>query len=368
MSINNPFIAPDARQPRLQILNNGHRIGSTISFDITNTNYYAADTFSAQFTIQDPVFTPAWWSNQTQIILDLQVSIDDGQSWKSLILGQVDKVAVHPDVGTIAVNGRDLSAYFIDTQTQNAYVNQTSSQIVRKLAEQHHMTADVTPTTTLVGQYYGADHEIVSLNQFSHPTTEWNLLCSLAQHEQFDIYVTGNTLHFHPSTPPNSTPWDLIWSGGSWTGQVAWMNAMTLSMERSMTMAKDVVVVVRSWDSRSKAAVTAVSPQGTNIDAVDAATHQVFKFILAGLSASAAQAVADNQREMISRHERVVDIEAPGDLIVGARDMLRIRGTNTSWDQTYYIDSVERSISFDAGFVMAIHAKNRSAAILAASG
>ncbi len=361
MAINNPYAVPSARKPRLQILNNGKPIGSALSFEVTNNSWYQADTFSARFALNgDPNFSPAWWGQQQQILLDIRASIDDGATWQSLILGQVDHQDLHFDAGILIVDGRDLTAKFIDTKTNRTYLNQTSSQLVQQLAQKHRLTADVTPTTTLVGRYYGDDHEKLTLNQFSRTTTEWNLMCSLAQHEGFDIWVTGNTVHFHPSTPPNSNPWELIWQPPGWQGNAPWMNGVSLSAERAMTMAKDVVVVVRSWDSLQARGFTRYSPSSADASSLDDDAVQSFVFIHPNLTEAGAQDMANKLREQITRNERLVTIEAAADLLVWPRNMLKVTGTGTSWDQTYYVDYVRRSMSFEGGFPMTIHAKNHS--------
>ena len=361
-TINDPYAAPAARQPRLKILTGGKPIASALSWEITNNNYYQADTFTARFSLSgDPAFPPAWWSNQKQILLDMQASLDDGATWKSFIVGMVDHIECHSDAGIIEVDGRDMAGLFIDAKTNEAFVNKTSSQVVQALAARHPgMTADVTPTTTLVGRYYGADHERLTFNTFTRTTTEWNLMCSLAQHEGFDIFVTGNTVHFHPSTPPNSTPWELVWSGGGWTGAAPWMSGVSLSTERSMTMAKDVVVVVRSWSSKQGRGFTKYSPAGTALSRLQSDKVQEFAYIMPNLSEAQAQTAANHLREQITQHERLVTIEAAADLTVGPRIMLKLTGTGTSWDQAYYVDYVRRSLSFEGGFQMTIHAKNHS--------
>lgn len=361
MPINNPYAGPGVRQPRMRILNAGKPIASALSFEVTNNNYYQADTFSAQFALNgDPNFSPAWWGQQQQILLDIQASLDNGSTWKSLILGQADHQDVHFDAGILVVDGRDLTARFIDQKTSRAYLNQTSSQLVQQLAQKHKMTADVTPTTTLVGRFYGDDHEKLSLNQFSRTTTEWNLMCSLAQHEGFDIWVTGTTVHFHPSTPINSDPWELVWEPPGWQGNVPWMNGVSLSAERAMTMAKDVVVVVRSWNSRQARGFTKYSPSNADLSSLDDNAVQSFVFIHPNLTEAGAQDMANKLREQITRNERLVTIEAAADLTVGARNMLKLTGTGTSWDQAYYVDYVRRNMSFEGGFSMTIHAKNHS--------
>ena len=359
MAINDPQALGTVRQPRLRILCNGQPVGGALEFEVTSNNYYQADTFTAKFSLNDnPNFGLSWWGTTPtqQILLDMQASLDNGSSWTSLLIGQVDHMHAEVHNGLINVDGRDLTAYFIDAKTQETFINQTSSQVVQTLAARHGLTADVTPTTTLVGRYYGDDHERISLNEFTHTTTEWNLLCSLAQHEQFDVYVTGTTIHFHPSTKQDSNPWVV-----QWDASLPSMNGVSLDLERSMSMAKDVVVVVRSWNGRQGKGFTKFSPSGARINSITSGKTQQFAYVIPDLTEVAAQDVANKLREDITKHERLVTVSAPADLIVGPRNMLQVIGTGSSWDQTYYIDWVRRTISFEGGFPMTIHAKNQSA-------
>jgi len=50
----------------------------------------------------------------------------------------------------------------------------------------------------------------------------------------------------------------------------------------------------------------------------------------------------------------------PGELALTPRSVLAIQGTGTDFDQTYFVDVLERSINPHAGFVQRIRAKNTS--------
>jgi hypothetical protein len=118
-------------------------------------------------------------------------------------------------LGRLQIEGRDLSSRLIENKTQEAFVNQTSSQVATTLAQRRGLTPQVTATTTLVGRYYQQDHVRDSLNQFSRTTTEWDLLIYLAQREGFDVFVKGTTLYFQPTTDPSADPYVVRWDGVS---------------------------------------------------------------------------------------------------------------------------------------------------------
>jgi hypothetical protein len=359
MATNDPYNVDPIRAPRLRILCDGKEIAGAISASISNNSYYQADTFRAQFSLNaDPDFGIAFWgdANRKQFLLDIQFSIDAGQTWKSFITGQVDHLSIKLEHGVCDVDGRDLTAYFIDTKTQTTYMNKTSSQIVEMLAESHGMKADTTETGTPVGRFYSDDRDRITAGQFQRSTTEWNLLCGLAQHEQFDVWVTGTTVHFHPSVDPsNADPFVVRWEPDG-----PWSNAVTLDLDRSMFMAKDVVVQVRSWNSRQGRGFTKFAPSGSRIAAVQSGKQQLFSFVVPNLTEAEAQSYSEKLRAEITQHERLFEFSAPADLTLDARSMVQFSGTGTSFDDKYFVTAVTRSIGFDSGFTMNVKCKNHS--------
>lgn len=304
----------------------------------------------------DPNYGMTWWGAQENpLLLDIQASVDGGATWTSLIVGQVDHIQIHIEKGLVDVDGRDMTANFIDTKTQETYQNLTSSQIVEKLAAEHGMTADVTPTTTLVGRYYEMDHERIGSGAFTRTTTEWNLLCSFAQKEEFDIWVTGTTVHFHPVVPEDPNPFVVLWDKDR-----LFSNAIEITVDRALTFAKDIVVVVQSYDSKTGRSVTKYAPSGARSAAISSGKAQQFTFIRPNLSDVTAQEEANRLRADLTKHERLIEFSVPADLIVTARNQVSLQGTGSSWDQPYFIDNISRSMSWDDGFIMRIKAKNHS--------
>jgi prophage tail gpP-like protein len=170
MSLNDPYAAGSVRQPRMQILVNKEIIGGAASFEVHENAYYEGSTFSGSFSLNlDPAFDLGFWDAQENpLFLDIQASLDAGQTFTSQILGKVDRQIIQLEKGLIEVNGRDMTAVLTDAKIQKTYQNLTSSQVVKELAASHGMSADVTPTTTLVGRYYEIDHEYIGLNAYQH--------------------------------------------------------------------------------------------------------------------------------------------------------------------------------------------------------
>lgn len=352
----------NTRQPMLKVLSNNKEIQGVISASVSSNNYYRCDHFSLEFAAS--AGPPGWWDVEPPLIVDVQFSADGGQSFTSLIIGEVDSIAFNIAFGVVTMDGRDLSAQMIEAKTQEAFVNQTSSQIAQTIAARHNLKANVVATSTLVDRYYTQDHTRGTLDQFSKTTTEWDLLTYLAQQEGYNLFMTGTTLNFVPDTADTSSPVNITWQMPS---PVPQLNAKTLSMQRSLTLAKDVQVQVRSWNSRQQRSFTktakalggkAASASGSSSGKPTATQNYVF--IRPNLTEDQAQKLATQYAADITKHERVVSVEMPGELSLTPRSMIAIKGTSTSFDQTYFIDTIERHLSFDGGFQQSLRLKNTS--------
>lgn len=351
------------RAPRLRLLVGGIIVQGVIDAFVAANNHYAADRFTISLALgADPVANAAFWSAQDFILVDLQAGFAPATTplgaiaWVSLIQGAVDSVQIDALRQTVQLQGRDLTAVFIESRIQQSFANQTASAIATTLAANHAMQAVVTPTTTPVGRYYNSEHDRITLDQFSRATTEWNLLVWLAEREGFDVFVQGTTLYFQPQTQVSSPA--LTFSANP---DSASANAIDIVMERALTLAGDISVTVKSWSSRQGSAFTqTVTASGVSGLGSQGARPQSYVFVRPNLTPDEALRYATAKLQELTLHERVVIVRLPGELALTPRDMIAIGGTGTAFDQTYYIDTIEREIRFDGGFTERIRAKNTS--------
>ena len=361
-ALNDPEIRTGFRKPSLLVLLNGQPLTYAIDAEVTNNNHYQADRFSASFWMGPG---ESWWEADT-VLLDIQASTDEGQAFASLIIGEVANVTIDLLHRLVRVDGRDLTSRFIEAKTQETFRNQTSSQVAATLAGRHGLTADVVATNTLVGRYYVQDHDHLKHGEFTRTTTEWDLLTYLAGLEGYDVWVSGTTLHFKPATKPDATPWLVQWSIDEASVPVS--NAIELSLVRNLTLAKDLVVEVKSWSSAKGSGFTKIAKaskqRGQKGTAKGGAKHedepQKIVITRPNLTEDQAQKLATSVLAEETRHERVIRWREPADPVLTARSMVRLEGTGTSWDQAYFVASVQRRIGISSGFVMQIEAKNHS--------
>jgi phage protein D len=189
--------------------------------------------------------------------------------------------------------------------------------------------------------------------------TEWDLLVYLAQQEGFDAWVSGTTLHFQPPPVATAPPYLLLWSEPG-DGTFA-SNAIDLKLQLSQTLAKDIDVVVRTWNQKQQQPFTAHAKRtGSDKNQRRGGKGQLFSFNRPNLSRDQAQRLADSILEDLSRHEKVITASLPGDNLMTTRTMICLAGTGTAWDQFYYPDTIHRRLSRDDGYRMDVRAKNHS--------
>lgn len=327
------------RTPRLTVLAEGLPIAGVMDADILVNAHFAAGRFRIRAAMP-PHAAAALLDPST--ILDLQLSLDSLPV--SLLQGQADSIHIDPIRNTIEIDGRDLTARLLDARTQETFANRTASEIATTLAARHALGAAVTTTTTLAGRYYGAEHDRIVLGQFSRATTEWDLLTFLAAREGFEVFVAGQTLYFQPRAPAASplllTPADCI----------------SLTLERALTLARDIEVTVKSWNARHQAAFTQTarsSAQGRR-----SGPPQRIVVVRPNLELNDALQLAQRILADLSSHERLVHAELPGDLVLTPRSRITLAGTGTDFDQTYYIAELDRHFSVAHGYTQRLRLKN----------
>jgi len=356
-ALSGPVPGGVVRAPRLRLTANGAVIPNAIQATVTQTNEWTASRWAAHVALVDTEpMNAAWWSEQINVRIGIEVALD-GQNFQTLLTGVIDQIEIERDTGLLTLSGRDLVALLIDAKTSNAYQNQTASEIATLLAQSVGLTPVVTATTQPVGQFYAYDHVRLSLGDLARSITDWDLLVYLAQQENFDVFVQGTSLYFQPVQAQSQPTFGISWAR---IDGVATSNVIGLQMSRSLTLAKQVTVTVKSWHSgRRYPIVSKISSQGVNA-AGNQGPPQNYVFYKPNLTPAQATAYAQQKMNEITRHERVITFEMPGELTLNPRSVIGLTGTGTSFDQSYFPDQIERTISFQAGFTQSVTARNSS--------
>ena len=307
-----------------------------------------------------------WWAGLDQPDCEVQAAMlpdgaDEGsETWVSLWMGAADHLHLDTFRGTVELEGRDYLAKLLDAKTRETFANKSASEVVQILAARHGFTADVTPTRVLVGQYLKLEHDRTTLDSTARTTTEGELLFRLAREENYDVWMTGKTLHFHPAVNiDTSDPVILSLTPRSDDNPVPVSPVTDIVYDRSYALAKDIKVVIKSWNSHHKASSETVYPPGA------AKGAQVYTFVRPNLTPAQATKEAQSLYMDIIKHERIVQVTMPGELKLTAQAVVRLVGTGTGADgfeQIFYVDEISREFAFDSGFQQHVRLKNHSAA------
>lgn len=354
-----------ARQPRGIVKINGQAVEGWTEWEVDSNTFREADTWSVAFAASNlkAPFDLAWFASQTTINAELFGGLPpDPENYsasdlKSYIYGLADQLTYDPAQGILSLSGRDLTSLLIDTKTTEKFQNQTASQIATTLAQRHGLNPVVTATTGPVGKFYEIDH--VSLTATN---TEWDLLTWLASLYQFVVYVDGHDLHFEPAPKEGSSDYLIQWTP---PGENGWptCNVQSLVFRRTLTVGKGVVVQVRSWNQKQKKGFTATYPtsHAKGIKPGNATEPaQVYSYVIANLTQEQANQKARALYNGIIQHEMRMEADLPADEALTKTSVIKVTGTGTAFDQTYYPESITRRLGVDSGFTMEVQAKNHS--------
>ncbi|MFZ0271002.1 MAG: hypothetical protein WAL34_04045 [Acidobacteriaceae bacterium] len=356
MSLQDPTsTASQLRKPAFSVLLNGSLALPAYEAEITNNAHFSADTFRVccALSAMPAGFDRSYWADSAGDQVQVSIGVQANNP-VPFILGQVDNAEIDLVRQVLTLTGRDLSAQLIDTKTTDKFQNLTSSQIAAIIAERHGLNTNIQQTKTVVGTFYDQDHVTLTREQ-----SEWDLLVFLAQHEGFDLWVSGNTLNFQPSINLNSgAPYVLLYSDAGTAGKFA--SFTDLKLNRAQTLARDVIVIVRSWNQLQQAAfqVTYKRTQAAKGQRAGGVA-QTYSFTVPNLTKEQALNYAAQKAEEITRNERVITADLAGDNTLNMRTPVQLVGTGTAYDQKYYPDSITRTISFEL-YRMKLRAKNHS--------
>ena len=409
--------------PRLRVFVGGELCLGFDEASVTSVGHLSADKFTATCAMgADPKKDEVWWSNQQDVRVDIRFALlepgqtEDQATFRSLIIGVVDRINYNPFTNLIVIDGKDLSSLLMESPIVDSYRNESPSSLARRFASDVGLDSDVDEVGGFAGQFYQLQHTAQSTGEFGRATNKWDLLAFMAQQTGYRLYVEGTKLYFKaPIEPDKDHPYVINVTKGerTQTGSVSAsatasvINAIAVSCDRHTHLARDIQVVVQSHHGHLGASFQAVaSKSGVHVTGQGGATRRTaptdefgpaigggggggdefggaahvpsphnehtpgkvsgrvsrYLFIRRNMTREDAVAFAKKMLTEISSHERLVDIRIPGEIKIGPQVMVKLTGTGTSWDQPYYVDTVHRRLSENSGigFVQDMHVRNTS--------
>jgi phage protein D len=368
--INQVPLQSQARNPRALVKINDNTVRKVEYVEYVENNFYMADSFHVRMPLYNlqEALNIEYWLSQPAILVETFAGFPNDplnygpQDLDSLILGGINNLnlRVFQNGGYVEFDGFDLSKKFIDNKTTEKYQYQTASSIAITLANKEGLTPIVTPTTQYVGYYYTQDYV-----QLQTEVTEWDLLVYLAQKEGFLVFVRGTNLYFQPKPLTSPNPY-VLQATTLENGQLASFNGTTLTLSRNLNYAKDVIVKIKSWNAKTGHVEVTLKAAKNKISQVNATAQtigqpQVYSYTIPGLSKEQALNQARQLIEDITQHERLLQFTGPADNKLRKDSVIQLQGVSTSADQSYYPDSISRTISSSGQtYFMQVRAKNHS--------
>lgn len=335
------------RAPRLRVLIDGIVATTAIDARIVSNNYFSADWFNVSLVSSTTSqFSSGFWASVEKPLVDVQISTNETQPFKRLILGYADSISIDAIRNIIRIDGRDLSASLVDSSLHEAFPNYTADAIVSLLALRHRLNPKVSPTPGLVGRLFGGDQAEMGFSFYSRTMTDWDLIVRLAQQAGYDAYVIGRDFYFHPKNSNRDATIVLDKS-----------TVTVLHLERNLTLENSGPFTAVSWNSQLDQPVFSAPGDALSVGA-DGGGTQVFlepNLRSDNVASAIAQMIADTRQQA-----RSLEIGMPGDTEVTARSRMRLVGTDTAFDQTYDIEYVDRMFSPTTGFRQRIRARQVS--------
>jgi phage protein D len=349
----------EARRPRGFVKLNGQTV-PVLSFRTVENAHFQCDTFQFEIGLW-PDGLEAWGGDSSGIMAEVMLGFlqpgdtaDAMPPLDSLLIGEIDDVDADTIGGTVTLSGRDLTGRLIDSKVSETWPDRTASEIVTDLAGKAGLSPKVTATKVPVGKY--AKDQYAALGR---DVPIWDLISTLAQAEGFDAYVKGTTLYFGPAEADDGDPLEITLKDG----QPIEGNVLSLNLKRSLTLAKDITVMVISYSPRKKTPIKAVAKrQGAAKSASTSfrtgKTSQNYTIRKPGLTQQQADDLAKKTLKSLSEHERTFSANLIPDTTTRSRGKATISGTDSGWDTSYFVDTVTRDYSASGGLSMTVTAKN----------
>lgn len=359
------MIVSSTRQPRSIVMINGIRVAWT-DIEVNNNAYYQADSFRVTIPMRDQPsgIDREWLAAQDLMEIEIYTGIPSDVSNYStsdldlLITARVDNCPHDMVNDTITLTGRDYTADFIDTKTSKKWPQKTSSAVAIELATAHGLgISHIVKTSVKVGTYYAHDHAKLQMDM-----SEWDLLVWLASVENFQVYIKNKDLYFEPRAVV-PLMYVMEWVDASATSTKRF-DGKSLTFDRNLTLAKDVIVHIKSWNQKQNKGFikTAKAPRSKDktVRGYRIGKPQEFTYSIPNLTSEQALRRAWSKLKEITRHQMTMSasgIPAVGPDTLSPRHIIKVVGTG-AYDQNYNPDSITRRMSMTDGYLMDVIAKN----------
>jgi hypothetical protein len=126
-----------------------------------------------------------------------------------------------------------------------------------------------------------------------------------------------------------------------------------------MTLAGDIEVTVKSWNSQQQSAFTQTARRSLSSSDGSGLTRS-YIYVRPNLTTDGALQMAQNKLATLASHEFVMTATMPGELVLSPRATVTLVGTGSAFDQNYVIDEIVRHFDAQQGFEQTLRAHTSS--------
>ena len=242
----------------------------------------------------------------------------------SVLIGIVDTVGIDLDLDrtrsqqAIVIEGHDRAHLLTRQDKTRAFTDMSATDVAEQLATDHGLKSDT-----------DASDSVALIVQSGE--TDWDLLIRLARRIGFDVYVTGDTLHFQATGR----------RGGS---RMTWRRGLVRFMPLVTSSRQSAHVTVRAWDQVHKEEIVGErstgdpNPLGHTIQVSDSRVGTTQEAI------DLAQAMADEIERSATTGTALL---RPGRPNVMPGVSATIGGLGTAFDGDYYVGATSHKFTPD---------------------
>lgn len=349
------------RKPRAIVKVNDIQV-NFIDIEIRSGAPYTADTYFLEIPLNEQQnLNLAYFASTDKFSVKIYVGFPkdvDSFTVSDLVLmieGESNDVEINPSEGLVSISGRDLSSRLIDKKVTKSFSNITASELAIEFANDNGLKADVVPTTQILGTFLQTAQTYTANN-----TTQWDMLVQAAMNQNFMVFVKGETLVFKPNPvdDDNLRPYILNYFPKTITNIIpSFENGTKINFFKNNIVSGNIDVTVKVPYSTYTGKAFHVKQNARN-KKLSQESIRNYVYSHPGLTDEQAKQKAKQLLNNLIIHSVRFTAELVGDMILSKDMLIKMAGTETDFDQVYYIDSIVRKITMN-DFSMFVSAKNK---------
>jgi phage protein D len=264
--------------------------------------------------------------------------------------GEADSIDASLGSGTVRFSARDKSQKAMDTKVTKGYRNKTTSGLIKEIAGKHGLEADISEIADKAGKVHNLDF-VKMVDQWS----DWTTIAHLADLEGLVAFTHKNKLIVRPLDEDADGSFDLVYAPPTEFGAASSNVIQDLSFRRNLECGRPTEVNIHSRHTKTNKSLHSKSAIGGS------GALRKYEDRVAGIKTKDhGDRIAKKRLRERTRHELTVNYTGPGSLSLTPLKTLSVSGTQSAFDQSYFIDTAEHHFSPSGGYTVRVVGRNTS--------